>query len=674
MSPIYCTVVTSVLLGFLVDVSSTYPLPLQGAGNVVNVQDFGAKGDGMHDDTAALLTAIAHVRSMVKDPSSPYPAPHYDIRVLYFPNGDYLVSDTLQLYVNVTEYTNGTVIPPYFYRISLMLIVMGESTHGVTIHLADRAPGFQSITEAKPVFLTFPGSHHNDGQWMCYQDLTINTGSENPGAVGLDHIANNVNGVSNLVITSADGNGLLGLNFTRELGGQIYFSNIRISGFQTGFALGSGLMTAALENITIDNATVGINVTDKMAQIRGLTTSKTVSQPVVMLGAASVIVIDSTLDGDGSSPSINNVACAQLYVRNVQVPSTHTQPAIMDCGSKVNGPLVKEHSHFSPLSNFDGSPTTSTFLTTPIRSVPNTEDIADTVWTVFNLDTVSFKNATQIIQAVIDSGVENLYLGGSYPGPIHDVGVDQLVLRGNLRRFHGGWHTIGSARFKNTPAGAMCLRVDSMNHTDPVVIQALSICGIHQNATNEVIIRHVGCQHPAATCYMNTPAVVTGDVFFEAFDGGGSVVSGGNVSKFGVGPTFSISRPGRVWARAMDVEGTQRHVHVEGGSLWVLGSKLGELQGIPTFYAEGGRVEMLGGVFNGGMAVGYPTVVLNNTATSFVGWTERFFMKTSKNIFNETYLGQTKGMLASEFPSRSIVIQNGTEIGNHLAFYRSKSL
>ena len=31
-------------------------------------------------------------------------------------------------------------------------------------------------------------------------------------------------------------------------------------------------------------------------------------------------------------------------------------------------------------------------------------------------------------------------------------------------------------------------------------------------------------------------------------------------------------------------------------------------QGLPTLYADGGRTELLGGVFNGGMDTGYPTV------------------------------------------------------------------
>lgn len=60
------------------------------------------------------------------------------------------------------------------------------------IRLKDNCPGFQDAKAPKRVWLTFPASHHNDGQWLGYTDLTINTGKGNPGAIGLDHVSNNV--------------------------------------------------------------------------------------------------------------------------------------------------------------------------------------------------------------------------------------------------------------------------------------------------------------------------------------------------------------------------------------------------------------------------------------------------------------------------------------------------
>jgi hypothetical protein len=72
---------------------------------------------------------------------------------------------------------------------------------------------------------------------------------------------------------------------------------------------------------------------------------------------------------------------------------------------------------------------------------------------------------------------------------------------------------------------------------------------------------------------------------------------------------LGASRRKYMLSRVFDcLQGTQRHLRNDGGSLFSLGNKMGEIQGLPTLYAAGGRTELLGGVFNGGMDTGYPTV------------------------------------------------------------------
>ena len=82
------------------------------------------------------------------------------------------------------------------------------------------------------MFLTFPGYHHNDGQWLGYQDLTLRVGARNNGAIALDHISNNVGGVANVVVESVDNGGLVGIAFARDLGGQCYFKNVSRVNYQ----------------------------------------------------------------------------------------------------------------------------------------------------------------------------------------------------------------------------------------------------------------------------------------------------------------------------------------------------------------------------------------------------------------------------------------------------------
>jgi hypothetical protein len=65
------------------------------AQSCINVKDFGAKGDGQTDDTAAIRAAAAKLTGV----GAPYPGTAYysESQELYFPPGKYQISDTLPL-------------------------------------------------------------------------------------------------------------------------------------------------------------------------------------------------------------------------------------------------------------------------------------------------------------------------------------------------------------------------------------------------------------------------------------------------------------------------------------------------------------------------------------------------------------------------------------------------
>ena len=61
----------------------------------------------------------------------------------------------------------------------LAVSVMGAGAELTTVRLRDRAPGFADPAAPRPVWLTFPGPRWNDGQWLGYQDMTVDTGAGN---------------------------------------------------------------------------------------------------------------------------------------------------------------------------------------------------------------------------------------------------------------------------------------------------------------------------------------------------------------------------------------------------------------------------------------------------------------------------------------------------------------
>nr|WP_295663481.1 glycosyl hydrolase family 28-related protein [Polymorphobacter sp.] len=115
--------------------------PLPATGEWTNVRTLGAKGDNATDDTAALQKAIdSH-------------------RVLYFPAGRYVVSDTLRLKPDT--------------------VLVGLHPSLTQIVLPDRTPGYQGVGTPKAVVASA------DRGSAIVSGIGISTGGINPRATGL---------------------------------------------------------------------------------------------------------------------------------------------------------------------------------------------------------------------------------------------------------------------------------------------------------------------------------------------------------------------------------------------------------------------------------------------------------------------------------------------------------
>ena len=146
----------------------------------VNVKDsqFGAKGDGVTDDTAALQLAINHNRLQAGLPPAPTQRPFAppSRAVVYLPPGTYVVSDTLVLWF-FTHLRGSTLDPP-------------------TVLLKSAAAGFGDAGALKPILATAGGCnqsvpwwsdnfHANDMFYNQIHSLRIDAGRGNSGAVGV---------------------------------------------------------------------------------------------------------------------------------------------------------------------------------------------------------------------------------------------------------------------------------------------------------------------------------------------------------------------------------------------------------------------------------------------------------------------------------------------------------
>lgn len=138
------------------------------ARGMLNVRDFGAKGDGSTDDTAAIQAAIDHVQTN-------------GIRALYFPAGTYLISSPLHAEVETgSTSVGGKTQSTYTYGMGLTLrgeqvgktVLRKTGTNTYTIPADNNVNGGTEVDTA----LFFGGSM---GTGLYVSDMSIENASTN---------------------------------------------------------------------------------------------------------------------------------------------------------------------------------------------------------------------------------------------------------------------------------------------------------------------------------------------------------------------------------------------------------------------------------------------------------------------------------------------------------------
>ena len=235
---------------------------------------FNAKGDGKTDDTKALCAAMRFVADNL-DPLQgdgySYCGPKLDKSwVIYLPDGEYLVSDTVQQgwpervwntldgWSKVKRFTLASPEEAAQRKAEVraaenwFIRLVGQSRAKTVIRLKDTCPGFGGA-QAKSVvsFCLWTGSDVNQGNYL--ENITIETGKGNPGAAALRWNAANWGGIRNARLHSGDRQGKTGL--LMDLGvAHGYLRDIDIDGFETGIDMVPGWVSmVVIEHATLRN-------------------------------------------------------------------------------------------------------------------------------------------------------------------------------------------------------------------------------------------------------------------------------------------------------------------------------------------------------------------------------------------------------------------------------------
>lgn len=518
--------------------SQTTPLP-DDAG-YVNVKKMGAKGDGITDDTAVLKSILGRNKA---DPGGA-------IRSIYFPNGIYLVSDSLEWGDKRRD-------------------VRGESRDGVIIKLKDNCPGFQDPQRSKKVLqVEFGHGGQNFNQRL--RNLTVDIGKGNLGAIGIGFHTNNGGGIYDVVVRSSDDKklGHIGISLDKEWPGPGLIKNVKVDGFNTGIFITRDQYSMTFEHILLTNQRrVGFENSWNSVAIRNLKSMNQVPAVENYGQMALMVLIDSELiGGDRTVPAIVNHGEGVLFARDIKTQGY--KAAIDNRAGRQQGvmnSIIDEFVSHDISSLFPGS---SQSLRLLIEDPPELPFEGFKSWvnvTHFGAKPDDDQDDGAAIQKAIDSGAKTVYFpAGAYRSQrgIRVHGDTERVIGFNATLILTKPNQPGFIVEDGT-APAVALEIDSTygsQHTYWV-----------EHASKRTLFLKGGS-------YINT-------------------VSGGKVFIEDTVSVPLVFNQQKVWMRQINTESYDHNPHLvnNGGDLWILGLKTEKDRTI-IGTSNHGRTEVLGGL------------------------------------------------------------------------------
>jgi Pectate lyase superfamily protein len=476
----------------------------------------------------------------------------------------------------------------------------------------------------------FGGNAYINDIW----NLTVNTGSGNPGAIAIDWIGSNRASIRNLNIVSADGQGRCGLNISRNGrgagGGPGLIKNVSVSGFDYGINANSTAQQVGytFEHINLENQRIhGVLNSTMPNWFRSI--SSTNSVPVfVNQGSGTVTIVDGNFArGSTSNSAILNQASdagGLMFVRNVSTSGYKSAIATGRKNTTVQGANIAEYASIA-LSQF---PSAMKSLNLPIEETPewvdnNFADWADVAAYSPDSQPNSRRDATAGIQTALNSGKPVIYFPfGQYitsstlyiPRTIRKIlGSDSMILGPNGQRQN-------FPVFSCQSTSGHPVEIRNFNFD----ISTVGYPTISDSCSSDLVLADIH----NANGYSNTTRG-TGRLFVENADIPGP-------------PIFNNQT---VWARQLDVEsGAMTHCTVNGGRLWIFGYKT---EGVATLWeVSNATFELLGefGSNTGSPIRENPALLFKSSKFSlsdvalYNGWT---------TVISETRNGVTKALPAT---------------------------
>ncbi len=615
-----------------IEVKYPYAAFYHNGGRIIDITrpPFNAKGDGVTDDTEAINKAYNFIADELRDHGWKNNEASY---ILYFPEGEYLVSDTIVYEGDSIEYEG------YQWGGMIRFRIIGQNRENTIIRLKDDAEGFNSN---KPLLAFYrdddDGGNIPSGNML--KNITINTGIDNPGTRGVVFYGANTSAINNVSIISEDGQGEIGLDFP-SWSVQGYYRDLTIDGFDIGIRVRHyNESQPNFEYISLKNQNdYGMDIRHGGPSIRKLYSKNNV--PVINISGegSSTVIVDSKFDGRYE----DEVAIQQLFTesnlfaRNIQVDgygkSLQFGSWLFGIEKEIEG-YIDEYVTKDDVYSFNEIKYKS--LNLPVTESPILYPETNMGrWA--NVDNFPGRNDAERVQNAMDSGRSTIY----FPGNEYNIGVP-IRVPASVKHIE--------FMFANT-VGYENLIIDEDSDKPLFITNGSGRRDITQQSNRTIIMRNTGGRY-------KNPDNKKATLFIE------------NAANLGTNDDFCPSNQ-KIWARSVNNEYKHdTNFKIYGGQFWTLGFKH---EGWEKVFEvkDGGVLEVLGGYRNQtGQDEGNPIVYhTSDSLVSFTGFTNLF--RRYEEVIWKKYNDQLKRLGTDELPSRD---GGGRNHNNHIPLYTGYDL
>lgn len=495
--------------------------------------------------------------------------------------------------------------------------IMGQDRSKTIIKLKDGAPRFQNVNSPKPVlsYRKDPRQFNNVPADNSLENITINTGKTNPGAVGLVFAGANLASLNDLTIRTLDGNGYAGI--WMPVGSvQAYGHDITVEGFNIGIKLDQQAeICATFEHVSlIGQKQFGMQVQASIAIVRDLYSKNSVPAVSLTHNNGHVTLVDSLLEGGiPTIPAIKIDSSGGAFVRNVTTKGysfgiNNRGTTLFEDGN------ITEYTTSPPVVLFEGQADHSLNLAVPDTPYGNWEQ-NPLQWASpedYDIKAGSGGDDTAAIQAALSSGRSVVYF------PKRQYRSNSLTVPPTVKRIE--------------LMHVQLLRLSSPTYA-PVLI-------VKEASSSPLVVSHSG-KGSYVEAQAARDVVALGNFGFRNKQTSPIRVFLENAS---AGTDDQFATPGaQLWIRNLNNEygGCEdfggANVRVFGGKVWLLGFKTENKPHPPFWVKNGGVLEVLGGYVNEACNCdAYPLIKNENSTVSAT-------IVTSHTDVFDTFVSETRG-------------------------------